>query len=105
MPIRAGSCNINELVQVGVGNANAADALVYNSFMAASSKVPAFGAIISGGYQAFGIDPVGQPGIYACPADFETIYVDRRTDWSLEKRLAFVVAALLVLNILTRFVK
>lgn len=99
MPIQYGSCSLGELVQVAVGNPNPTDAAVYNSFMATTTKMPVFGQIISGGYKLFGIDPVGRPGVYACPADFETIYVDRRTSWDLEKRLAFIIAGILIINI------
>lgn len=100
--MQVGSCDITELVQVGTGRANPADAMIYNSFIKASNTYIPAGAVINGMYKAFGIDPVGQPGIYACPKDWEAVVIDRRTDWQLEKRLGMIAAALLLIYLFLR---
>lgn len=98
--IQVGSCNIDELQFVGKGQPNPRDVLVFNSFMAAAGKgsagtpIPA-GQIISSLYRGLGIDPVGQPNVYSCPQDWEAIYVDRRTDWNFEKRMALIAVVLI----------
>lgn len=104
--MQVGSCDISELVLVGQGQADKASAIVYNSAITATSVVsPIAGAVITGAYSALGIDPVGRPGVYACPRDFEAIIIDRRTDWQLEKRLGIVAAVLMILLFSLKYLK
>lgn len=110
MPIQAGSCRLDELVLVGYGKPAGNDVAAYNSFMAVgsiaedSTGIPV-DAIINGAYKAAGINPVGERPVYACPRDWETIIVDRRTGWDLEKRLGLIAAALLVAIVVLKFAK
>lgn len=95
--MNVGSCDINELVQVGYANVNPTDAAIYSSFMAAAEAGQAgTGSLIGSMYGIMGIDPVGRPGVYACPRDFEAIIVDRRTGWALETRLGIIAAVLII---------
>ena len=110
MSIRVGSCGLDELVQVGEAQPAANDKAVYNSFMAVGSAaeevtggaIPVNG-IINGLYGTFGINPVGNRPVYACPGDWEAIVIDRRTDWQLEQRLGIAAGVLLLIIIILKY--
>lgn len=104
--MNVGSCDISELVKVGEGRTDAVSNYLYNSFMNVAEVGQAgTSSLINGLYQTFGVNPVGRPGVYACPRDFEAIIVDRRTGWELEKRLSIAIAVLLIAFILIRMYK